>query len=70
MTVPLEAMLSPDGVYACDWAQAQGVWRAFYTGVDGRQGVMGNNCDGATPREAIEKAYPLALANKLIRSDK
>lgn len=70
MNVPLESMLSPDGVYACDWSQTFGVWRAFYTGEDGRQSGLGNNCDGATPREAIEKAYPLALANILLRSDK
>lgn len=70
MTYPLEAMLSKDGVYACDWSQSLGVWRAFYTSADGRQGTIGDNCDGATPREAIEKAYPLALANRLLRSDK
>ena len=70
MTIPLENMMSKNGVYACDWSHTFNVWRAFYVGANGKIGGDTDYTDGATPREAVEKAYPLALANILARSNK
>ena len=64
--IPLEDMLSPRGVHAVDFLKHTGVWRAYYW-PDGRQNITSayEHIDGATPREAVEKAYAQILTNRL-----
>ena len=61
--IPLEDMMSPRGVHAVDWCITENCWRAYFYARPGNAIYL--NIDGATPREAVEKAYALILANRL-----
>ena len=61
--IPLEDMLSPRGVHAVDYCISTASWRAYFYARPGN--VVYLNIDGATPREAVEKAYAQILANRL-----
>lgn len=64
--IPLEDMMSPRGVHAVDYVKQGGVWRAYYWPF-GQFKVPATYeyIDGATPREAVEKAYAVILSNHL-----